>query len=56
MNNLNDFIIEDGVLTQYKGNDIEGFVIEDSVGYMTKLKLFYYKYWKKNKVYKGSFR
>lgn len=32
---------------KYKGNDIEGFVIEDSVGYMTKLKLFYYKYWKK---------
>lgn len=32
---------------KYKGNDIEGFVIEDSIGYMTKLKLFYYKYWKK---------
>lgn len=32
---------------KYKGNNIEGFVIEDSVGYMTKLKLFYYKYWKR---------
>lgn len=25
---------------------IEGFVIEDSVGYMTKLKLTYYNFWK----------
>lgn len=33
----------------YKYNDkyIEGFVIEDSVGYMTKLKLHYYKFWKR---------
>ena len=32
----------------YKFNDkiIEGFVIEDSKGYMTKLKLSYYKFWK----------
>ncbi len=31
----------------YNGNNIEGFVIEDSVGYMTKLKLYYYKFWKR---------
>lgn len=31
---------------EYKNEKIEGFVIEDSVGYMTKLKLHYYKYWK----------
>lgn len=32
---------------EYKGDLIEGFVIEDSAGYMTKLKLHYYKFWKK---------
>ena len=32
---------------KYQGCDIEGFVIEDSVGYMTKLKLYYYKFWKR---------
>lgn len=31
----------------YNGENIEGFVIEDSVGYMTKLKLHYYKFWKR---------
>ena len=33
----------------YKYNDefIEGFVLEDSNGFMTKLKLHYYKFWKK---------
>ena len=31
---------------EYFGNVIEGFVIEDSVGYMTKLKLTYYNFWK----------
>lgn len=31
----------------YEGNEIEGFVIEDSIGYMTKMKLHYYKFWKK---------
>lgn len=31
---------------EYKGHVIEGFVIEDSVGYMTKLKLTYYNFWK----------
>lgn len=33
----------------YKYNDefVEGFVIEDSTGYMTKLKLYYYNFWKK---------
>lgn len=30
----------------YEGKEIEGFVIEDSVGYMVKLKLYYYKLWK----------
>lgn len=32
---------------KYEGNYIEGFVIEDSVGFMTKMKLHYYKFWKK---------
>ena len=31
---------------EYKGRRIEGFVIEDSAGYMTKLKLTYYNFWK----------
>ena len=31
---------------KYNDNYIEGFVIEDSVGYMTKLKLYYYNFWK----------
>lgn len=31
---------------EYEGRKIEGFVIEDSVGYMTKLKLTYYNFWK----------
>ena len=31
---------------EYHGRKIEGFVIEDSVGYMTKLKLAYYNFWK----------
>ena len=30
----------------YNEEYIEGFVIEDSVGYMTKLKLHYYNFWK----------
>lgn len=32
---------------KYNGEYIEGFVIEDSIGYMTKLKLHYYKLWKR---------
>lgn len=31
---------------EYNGRQIEGFVIEDSAGYMTKLKLTYYNFWK----------
>lgn len=31
---------------EYNGRKIEGFVIEDSVGVMTKLKLTYYNFWK----------
>ena len=31
---------------EYKGRKVEGFVIEDSAGYMTKLKLTYYNFWK----------
>lgn len=31
---------------EYKGRKIEGFVIEDSAGFMTKLKLAYYNFWK----------
>lgn len=40
----NEVISED---YKYNGQYIEGFVIEDSVGYMTKLKLHYYKLWKR---------
>lgn len=32
---------------KYKDEFIEGFVVEDSNGYMTKLKLHYYSFWKK---------
>ena len=31
---------------EYNGREIEGFVIEDSKGFMTKLKLSYYGFWK----------
>lgn len=31
---------------EYNGRKIEGFVIEDSAGYMVKLKLSYYNFWK----------
>lgn len=31
---------------EFNGRKIEGFVIEDSIGYMTKLKLTYYNFWK----------
>ena len=31
---------------EYEGRKIEGFVIEDSAGYMTKIKLSYYNFWK----------
>jgi len=31
---------------EYQGRRIEGFVVEDSAGYMTKLKLAYYNFWK----------
>lgn len=37
-------ILEDDY--EYNGRVIEGFVIEDSTGYMTKLKLAYYNFWK----------
>ena len=32
---------------KWNGRIIEGFVIEDSVGFMTKIKLNYYKFWKR---------
>lgn len=31
---------------EYRGDKIEGFVIEDANGYMIKLKLTYYNFWK----------
>jgi tRNA splicing ligase len=31
---------------EYNGRKIEGFVIEDAAGYMVKLKLHYYNFWK----------
>lgn len=31
---------------EFEGSPIEGFVVEDSVGYSVKLKLTYYKFWK----------
>ena len=38
------YVIEDDY--RYNGRPIEGFVIEDSNGYMVKLKLAYYNFWK----------
>ena len=32
---------------RYRGQDVEGFVIEDSKGYMTKIKMAHYAFWKK---------
>ena len=45
---------------KYKGQYIEGFVLEDSVGFMTKVKLQYYGFWKhmrsvKDDVYKSGY-
>lgn len=37
-------VLEEGY--EYKNDKIEGFVIEDSNGYMVKLKLAYYNFWK----------
>lgn len=37
-------ILEEGYL--YQNREIEGFVIEDNAGYMTKQKLSYYNFWK----------
>lgn len=39
----NDVLAED---YQFNGRIIEGFVVEDSVGFMVKIKLDYYKLWK----------
>ena len=51
LNNWEEFYdwYNDVTSEDYKYNDefIEGFVIEDSTGYMTKLKLYYYNFWKK---------
>lgn len=38
----------------YKGNKIEGFVIEDTKGYMVKIKLKYYMFWKKMRKLKDN--
>ena len=40
----NQEILKEGFL--YQGREIEGFVIEDNAGYMTKQKLYYYNFWK----------
>jgi hypothetical protein len=45
---------------KYKNEYIEGFVLEDSVGFMTKMKLQYYNFWKhmrsvKEDVYKNGY-
>ena len=40
----NQEILKEGYL--YRNREIEGFVIEDSTGYMTKQKLYYYNFWK----------
>ena len=38
----------------YNGENIEGFVIEDASGYMVKLKLYYYKLWKRLRGVAGT--
>lgn len=47
----NDIEIDDYL---YKGNRIEGFVIEDVTGYMVKIKLKHYMFWKKMRKLKDS--
>lgn len=50
LNNWNEFrnwyneIMDDDYL--YDGHEIEGFVVEDSAGFMVKIKLAYYQLWK----------
>jgi len=39
---------------KYNGEYIEGFVLEDSSGYMTKVKLDYYSFWKQMRTYMAS--
>ena len=50
LNSYNEFITWYNTVTAkgwtYEGKNIEGFVIEDSEGYMVKVKLYYYKFWK----------
>ena len=50
INNWQDFFDWYNEITQddykYGGHVIEGFVVEDSVGFMVKFKLNYYKFWK----------
>ena len=40
----------------YKGNHIEGFVIQDSNSYMVKIKLAYYQFWKSMRSLKDKVR
>ena len=47
-----DKVVSEGFL--YKDKNIEGFVIEDMKGFMTKLKLYYYKFWKFMRVIKDE--
>ena len=50
INNWSEFFDWYNEVTQegytFDGRIIEGFVIEDSKGFMTKIKLYYYNYWK----------
>lgn len=49
MKSLRGFLAaaEDNLAYRYRGEDIEGFVIEDKAGFMTKLKLPHYAFWKR---------
>jgi hypothetical protein len=58
IHNWKEFINWYNEITQedylYKGEKIEGFVIEDSNGYMLKIKLSYYMFWKNMRKLKDS--
>ena len=60
LNNKEDFIAWYETVTQenYKYNNeyVEGFVIEDSKGFMTKIKCYYYTYWKQMRGLVGRYK
>ena len=60
LNNKEEFLSWYREVTQedymYNGEDIEGFVIEDSKGFMTKIKCSYYTFWKHMRALVGRYK